>query len=94
MPLLLNQLCIMIRTLYLDNYLLLDAVSTVDPLNDMVRATVLDYGISYFYFPFKHAHHKLSIKQELSTTIGYGCRETNKQQYLLTVLDAADTEPE
>lgn len=92
--LLLNQLCsccIMIRT-YLDNYLLLDAVSTVDPLNDVVRATVLDYGISHFYFPFKHAHHKLSIKQELSTTIGYGCRETNKQQYLLTVLDATDTE--
>lgn len=61
---------------YLDNDLLFDTVSTVDPLNDMVRATVLDDGISYFDFPFEHADHKLSIKQELSTAIWYGCRET------------------
>lgn len=65
-----------IRTLYLDNNLLLDTVGTVDPLNDVVRATVLDDGISYFYFPFEHADHKLSIKQELSTAIWYGCRRT------------------
>lgn len=56
-------------TIYLDNDLLFDAVGTVDPLDDMVRATVLNYSISYFYFPFKHAHHKLPIKQELSTAI-------------------------
>lgn len=42
----------------------------------MVRATVLDDGISHFYFPFEHADHKLSIKQELSTAIWYGCKET------------------
>lgn len=56
-------------TIYLDNDLLFDAVGTVDPLDDMVRATVLNYSISYFYFPFKHAHHKLPIEQELSTAI-------------------------
>lgn len=59
----------MLRTVYLDNDLLLDAVSAVDPLDDMVRATVFDDGISYFDFPFEHADHKLSIKQELSTAI-------------------------
>ena len=48
-------------TFYLDNDLLFDAVSAVDPLNDMVRATVLDDGISHFNFPFEHADHKLSI---------------------------------
>jgi len=59
----------MLSHLYLDNDLLFDTVSTVDPLNDMVRATVLNDGISYFDFPFEHADHKLSIKQELSTAI-------------------------
>lgn len=84
----------MIRTIYLDNYLLLDAVSTVDPLNDMVRATVLDYGISYFYFPFKHAHHKLSIKQELSTAIWYGCRETKNNTHLLCLIPLTENQNE
>lgn len=49
-------------TAYLDNDLLFDAVSTVDPLNDMVRATILDNCISYFDFPFEHTDHKVSIK--------------------------------
>lgn len=40
----------------------------------MVRAAVLDDGAPHFDFPFKHAHHKLSVKQELSTAVGYGCR--------------------
>lgn len=76
---------------YLNNDLLLDAVSTVDPLNDMVRATVLDDSISYFDFPFKHADHKLSIKQELSTAIWYGWRETENNTSH-TVLDPTETE--
>lgn len=66
------QLCISLEdivTAYLDNDLLFNAVSTVNPLNDMVRATVLNNCISYFDFPFEHADHKLSIKKELSTTI-------------------------
>lgn len=53
--------------LYLDNDLLFDAISTVDPLDHMVGAAVLDDSFSYFDFPFEHADHKLSIEQEFST---------------------------
>lgn len=70
-------------TVYLDSDLLFDTLSTVDPLDDMVRATVLDDGISHFDFPFEHADHKLSIKQELSTAIWYGCKETENNSHPL-----------
>lgn len=64
------------RTVYLDDDLFLDAIGTVDPLDDMVRAAVLDDSTSYFDFPFKHADHKLSIEQKLSAAIGDSCMET------------------
>lgn len=67
---------------HLDDDLLLHAFSTVDPLNDMVRATVLDDSVSDFDFPFEHADHKLSIKQELSTAIWNGCRETERKRHI------------
>lgn len=54
---------------YLDNDLLFNAVRTVDSLDNMVRATVLDDGISHFDFPFEHAHNELSIEKEFSTAV-------------------------
>lgn len=47
---------------HLDDDLLLNAFSTVDPLNDMVRAAVFDDSVPYFDFPFEHADHKLPVK--------------------------------
>lgn len=58
-----------VNSFYLDNDLLIDAVSAVDPLDDVVRATVLDDGVSHFDFPFEHAHHKVSVEHELSVAV-------------------------
>lgn len=52
--------------LYLDNDLLLDAIGTVDPLDHVIGAAVLDDSFSYFDFPFEHADHKFSVEQEFS----------------------------
>lgn len=54
---------------YLDNDLLLDAVSAVDSLDDVVGSAVLDDGVDQFDFPFEHADHKLTVEQELPTTV-------------------------
>lgn len=54
---------------HLDYDLLLDTISAVESLDDVVRATVLKDSIPHLDFPFEHADHKASVEQIFPATV-------------------------
>lgn len=54
---------------YLQNELLLDAISAVDALHFRVRAAVLDDGSLEGDFPFEHGHHEVPIQEGVGLAI-------------------------
>lgn len=58
-----------ISTVYLNNDLLFDAISAIDPFYHVIRAAVLYDSVAHFDFPFEHADHKFSIQQEFSAAV-------------------------